>query len=97
MNTGARILGGVDDYEPVTQPDQEIAEAFPDGILAPLLLEVDADAGLPERAVLIHQGDEGAYASGYRGGQVGQVVERLFRFGVQELSGLHGGDPAGIR
>ena len=98
MITGARVPSGVIDDEPVTQADQEIAEAFPDGVpAAPGLLEVDANAGLSERAVLIDQGDEGPLAFGYRGGQAGQVVKRLFRLGIQEPGRLHGGDPAGIR
>src|SRR5580704_594176 len=77
--TGPRVLCGVVDDEPIAQSDQEIAEALPGRILAPPgLRDVDANAGLPERAVLIDQGDERPLASGYPGRQVGQVVKRLF-------------------
>src|SRR5580704_5037385 len=96
--TDARVLGGVVHDEPIAQADEEVAEALPDGVLAsPGLLEVDANAGLPERAVLVDQRDKGPLASGYRGSQVGQVVKLLFRLGIEEPGSQHGRDPPAIR
>ncbi len=98
MITGARVLGGVVDDEPIAQSDEEVAEALPDGVLTPPgLLEVDANAGFPERAVLVDQGDKGPLASGYRGSQVGQVVKLLFRLGIEEPGSQHRRDPPAIR
>ena len=82
---GARISGGVLDDEPLAQADQEIAEA----VLHPALPvgdlpRVDSDARLPERPVLVHQGDERPRASRQRGGQVGQVLEYGLGAGIEK-------------
>ena len=92
--TGAWIRRRVLDDERIPgQADEEATEAVPYGTL-PLLhaLGRHADTGLPERAVVVDERDEGASAAGHRSGEPRQVLEGLLGTGVQQAGRLHRGE-----